>query len=173
MHGGHERDFVGRAAAGLAALHLAAEVGVVNLYPAGELALLLSIDHHLHDLVLKQPGAGVGHAQVAFALQRRHVVLGLCHQVHGEEPGGQRQLAGLGDDATDQAALVAAGAALEIQPVMPVELAVPDALAARAHEAPRPAPGTHDGLTLLGRTLSIGEFRYAQALAGTAPCSAP
>ena len=41
LHGGDEGDLVGRAAAGLAALDLATEVGVVDLDPAGEAAPLL------------------------------------------------------------------------------------------------------------------------------------
>ena len=131
----HERNLVRRAAAGLAALDLAAEVGVVDLDTAGELARLLAQEHDLHDLAFEQPSRGVGHVQMALELQGRDVVLGLCHQVHSQEPLGQRQLAGLEDRAADQAALVAAAAALEIQPPVAAELAVPRRYAAPAGRA--------------------------------------
>ena len=85
---------------------LAAEVGVIDLHPPGELPGVLALAHDLHDLVLHQPGRGIGNAEVALELQRGDVVLGLRDQVHRHEPGGQRQLAGLEDRAGDQAALV-------------------------------------------------------------------
>ena len=104
-------------------MDLATEVSVIDLDSTGELARLLPQEHHLHELVLEQPGGRVGHAQVALELESRHVVLGLRHQVHGQEPFGQRQLAGLEDGAADQAALVAAGAALKVQATLPAKLA--------------------------------------------------
>ena len=83
LYGGHDRNVVGRAVASLAALHLAAEVGVVrqivDLDPAGELPPLLLIDHHPHDLELEQPGGGIGQCQDALEIQSRDVVLGLRH----------------------------------------------------------------------------------------------
>jgi hypothetical protein len=114
LHRGHEGDLVRRAAAGLGALDLTAEVGVVDLDPAGERARLLAQEHHLHQLVLDEPGRGIRDAQVPLELQRRDVVLGLRHQVHRQEPLGQGELARLEDGAAEQAALVAASAALEI-----------------------------------------------------------
>jgi hypothetical protein len=162
LYGRHEGNLVGRAAAALAALELTTEVGVVDFHAAGELAGLLAQAHDLHDLVLEQPGGGVGHAEVALELERGDAVLGLGDHVHGQEPGWQRQLAGLEDGAADQAALVAAAAALEVEPLGTAKLAVPAALAARADEALGPAPAAHEVLTLLGRTVGIEEFRHGQ-----------
>src|SRR5439155_14674429 len=114
-------------------------------------------------LVLEQPGGGVGHTQVPLELERRDAVLSLRHQVHGQEPLRQRQLAGLEDGAADQAALVAAGAALEVQPLLAAELAMPTALATRADEAVRPAPVANQGLTLLRGSVAVEELRHRQA----------
>ena len=113
--------------------------------------------------MLEQPGGGVGHAQVPLELERRDAVLSLRHQVHGQEPLRQRQLAGLEDGAADQAALVAAGAALEVQPLLAAELAMPTALATRADEAVRPAPAANQGLTLLRGSVAVEELRHRQA----------
>ena len=46
------------------------------------------------------------------------VVLGLDQQVHRQEPARQRQLGRLEDGATDDAALVPAAGALQVQPTL-------------------------------------------------------
>ena len=158
----HEGDLVLRAPAGLAAGALATEVGVVGLDAAGQLPVPLAQEHHLHELVLDQPGGGVGHIEVALEFQRRDVVLGLRHQVHGQEPLGQCQLAGLEDRAAEHAALVATGAALEVQAILPTELAVPAALAAWADEALGPAPALDRFLATLMRAIEIEELQHRQ-----------
>mmetsp|Transcript_39104 Transcript_39104/g.91661 ORF Transcript_39104/g.91661 Transcript_39104/m.91661 type:complete len:339 (-) Transcript_39104:467-1483(-) len=164
LHRRHERHLVGRATPGLATADLAAEVGVVDLHPPRELAGLLPNSHHLHELVLDEPGRRVRHAELALELQGRHIVLGLRHQLHGQEPGRQRQLGGLEDRPAQHAALVATATALEVQPAVPAELAVPAAIAARAGEALRPAPGSHGRLTSLRGAETLEELGHRQAL---------
>ena len=111
-------------------------------------------------MCLKHPGCRVGHTQVPLELQGRDVVLGLRPKVHGQEPGRKWQLAGLEDRAADQTALVAAAAALEVQPRTPAELAVPAMGAARATEPFRPSPAPHGGLTLLWRAIGTEEVQH-------------
>lgn len=155
LHGRHKDNLVGRAAAALPALELATELGVIDFHAADELAGLLAKahEHELHDLVLEQLGGGVGHAEVALEFERGGAVLGLGDRVHGQEPGGQWELAVLEDGAADQAAL-------KVNLLGTTKLAVPAALAARADEAL--APAAHEFLTLLGRTVGIEEFRHGQ-----------
>src|SRR4030095_14162709 len=64
--------------------------------------------------------------------------------------------------ATEQAALVAAGAALEVQPLAAVELAVPGLPATGAGEPLRPAPGPDELFTLLLRTVVLQEVQHRQ-----------
>ena len=123
--------------------------------------------------MLEQPGGGVGHAQVALELQRRDVVLGLRHQVHGEEPSRQRELAGFEDGAADQAALLAAGTALKVQPILAPELAVPATLAARAGKALGPAPSSNQGCHTAPASRTHRRISAFTTRADTAPCSAP
>jgi hypothetical protein len=60
---------------------LATEVGVIDLHPPGELPGVLALEHDFHDLVLQQPGGGVGHAELAEQFQRGDVVLGQRDQI--------------------------------------------------------------------------------------------
>lgn len=162
LHGCNEGQLFGRAAIGLAALDLATEVGVVDLDATGELSVGLAQRHRLHDLLLEQPSRGVGHAQVALELEGRDVVLGMRHQVHGQQRARQRHLAGLKDSAGHQAALMAAAAALKVQTLLATELAVPAAPAARADESIGPVPAAHEVLTLLLRPVLTDELGERQ-----------
>jgi len=107
---------------------------------------MLAVEHHLHELVLEQLGGKVGHPKVALELQRRDTVLGRRHQVHRQEPSGQRQLAGLEHGAADQAALIATRVALEVQPIADLDAGTRcgrlsgTALTARADKALGPSP---------------------------------
>jgi hypothetical protein len=112
--------------------------------------------------VLEQPGSGVGHAQVALEFEGRDVVLGLRHEVHGQEPTGQRHLAGLEDGAGDQTALVAAAAALEVQALLAAELAVPAPPGSAGRRSARASAGRVEILTLLLRPMLIEELRERQ-----------
>ena len=133
---GDERHLVLRAPSGLAARALPAQVGVVDLHPAVELAAVLAHAHDLHELVLDEPGGLVANPQVAHELERSHVVLGLGEQVHGQEPPEQPQLGRLEDRPADDAALVAAGGALEVQPALAPKRAALPAAAGRAGKPP-------------------------------------
>jgi hypothetical protein len=160
LHRGDERHLVLRAAPGLAARALAAEVGVVDLHPPVELAIVLTHAHDLHELVLHEPGGLVANPQVAHQLERRDVVLGLGQQVHGHEPARQPQLGRLEDRATDDAALVAAGGALEVQPALaPKRAAVPTA-ARQAGKAGRPARVDQRCLALVITAVSVHELGH-------------
>ena len=96
---------------------------------------------------------------MALELQSRDAILGLRHQVHRQEPRGQWQLAGLEDGATDQAALVATRAALEVKPVLAPELAVHAGITARTDKPLGPAPRAHERLALLRRAVLLEELR--------------
>ena len=135
LDGDDEGDLVLRAAPDLASRALAPEVGVVDLHPALELARVLALAHHLHELVLHEPGGLVANPQVALEFKRGDVVLGLGQQVHRQEPARQRQLGRLKDRAADDAALVPAGGALEVQPPLASERAAVAAPARRTGKA--------------------------------------
>lgn len=162
LDGSDELDLVGRAATRRAALALAAQVGVVDLDATRELPPLLAQAHDFHQFVLEQPSGRIRNSQVPHEFQRRYAVLGLGHQMHRQEPFGQRHLAGLKDRAADQAALIATVAALEIQPRAAPKLAVPALAATRTDESFRPAPSSHEFLTLLLRAVTVEKLQHRQ-----------
>ena len=141
---------------------LAAHVGVVHLYPSGEDAALLPVQHHLHELVLHRPGGLVGHPDLPHQFQGRDGVLPLGEQVHGQEPGGQRQLGTVEDGPSRKAGLPVTGVAL-IQPTPGQDAAVPAATIG-ADEAPGPAGGEQCLGTLLLGAVPALELRHRQAL---------
>ena len=149
LHRRDHRDLVRRAAPGLATVMLSAKVSVVDFHPTCELARVFAPAHDLHDLVLHQPGCGVGHAKVALEFKRSNIVLDLRHQVHRQEPCWQRQLAGIEDGAGDKAALVAACAALKVQPAGAPELTVLSTRTSWADEPQGPTRRAHGLLALL------------------------
>ncbi|EWS52458.1 hypothetical protein X551_04758 [Methylibium sp. T29] len=163
LHRGDERHLVLRASPGLAARALAAQVGVVNLHSALELAGVLAHAHDLHELVLDQPGGLVANAQVAHQLERGDVVLGLGQQVHGQEPARQPQLGGLEDRPADDAALVAARGALKVQPALAPKRAVLAATACRTGKARRPPRGDRRRLALLLAAVAVHEFGHRKS----------
>ena len=163
LHCGHKRHLVLRAAPGLAARALAAQVGVVDLDPAVELAVLLAHPHDLHQLVLDEPGGLVANAQVAHQLQRGDVVLGLCEQVHGQEPARQRQLGGPKDRAAGDAALVATGRALKVQPALAPKRAALAAAARRARKARGPARLDQRGFALLDTAIAVQKLGHRKS----------
>ena len=65
------------------------------------------------------------------------------------------QFAGLEDGATDQAALVATRAALEVQPGLAPKLAVSAAFTARTDKALGPSPRSHERLALRRRAVLL------------------
>ena len=113
---GLDRDQEGQlvfgVAPGLAAVALAAEIGIVDLREARKFPRFFSRCHGLHDLVLEAPGSAIGHAEVALEFECREVGFGRGQQMDREEPGSQRQLRVLQQRAADQRRLVLAGATL-------------------------------------------------------------
>ncbi len=163
LHYRNERHLVLRTAAALAVRALAAEVGVVDLHAPGELARVFAQPHDLQQLVLDEPCRGVRRAQVAFELERRNVVLGLCEQVHSEEPTGQRQLRRLEDRSSDDAALVAALGAVPVQPALSPKRATRGTATRRAGEALRPVRGDQRRLRLRLGPLLLHELGHRQS----------
>jgi len=84
LHRHQERLPVLRSASGLAAVALAARIGIVDLHETGQFAHGLALGHDLHDLVLHPQGAFVVDAQMAHQLQRDHVGLGRGQQLQGQ-----------------------------------------------------------------------------------------
>ena len=83
---GDERPLVLRATPGPKSRALAAEVGVIDLHPAVELSAVFTHAHHIHELVLHEPGGLVAPPHMAHQFERRDVVLGLGQQMQGSEP---------------------------------------------------------------------------------------
>lgn len=104
LYRGDERHLVLRSPPGLTARALAAQVGVIDLHPAVELASVFTNAHDLHKLVLDEPGGLVANAQVAHEFEGGDFVLGLGQQVHGREPARKSQIGRLVDRAADEAA---------------------------------------------------------------------
>jgi hypothetical protein len=83
---------VGRAAASLGTVELAAQVGVVDLIDARQPASFFERRHGLHNLLLHPPRDEVADTQVSPAFEGRQVRLGGAEQVHRQEPQAQRHL---------------------------------------------------------------------------------
>ena len=92
LHCDHERLLVLRVASGLAAVALAAKIGVVNLREAVEFPGLLAVEHGLHDLEFQAPGALVVHTQLPHQLQCVQFGLGGGERVDGQHSGAQRRV---------------------------------------------------------------------------------
>ena len=90
-----------------------AEIGVVDLDPAGEPGLPgLARFHRRHQLVLEQPGGRLARAQPARQLDRRHPALALGQVVDRQEPRRQRQFGPVEHRPGGQPDLVLAAVAL-------------------------------------------------------------
>ena len=162
LHSGHERRLAWCAAPGFAAVALPAPVRIIELHPAAQRARVVTLLHHLHQLVLDLPGGVVAHRKLPRQLQRRYPVLRLRHQVHRQEPGAKGQLRARKDRARGQRDLVPAAAALIQRP--PLVAPVSGMLASGAHEPVRPTPTKHRlGALLLGPIL-VHELHKTVAL---------
>lgn len=84
-----------RSAATPAAGQLAAPIGVVAPHIALQRPCRFTLKHHLHQLVPEQPSRLPRNAEMAHQRQRRDIGFRLCHPVHRQIPGGQRQTAAL------------------------------------------------------------------------------
>ena len=137
----HDRRLAGRTAATLAAIPLAAEIGVVHLDPSGQTLGGVALHHHLHELVLDLPGSGLGNPKPAPQLDAGDAALALGQVVQGAKPGAQRHL-GRGENRSgDQRCLPPTGGALVKRAGL--DDAVPLPAADRADKAGRPAPAEH------------------------------
>src|SRR3954466_3614891 len=93
-------DDAGLAGGAAARVALAAEVDVVRRHdrrPAAlgrcaQLAPIRLFGHRMAKSLVQVPCGRIADAQPAAAFDRRDALLGTAHQVHGAEPGGQRQL---------------------------------------------------------------------------------
>src|SRR5690606_29812751 len=135
----HEGLLVLRTASPLAAIALTAEIRIVDLYEAPELASFLALRHRLHDLLLHPPRRSVAHAKVALERQRRQVRLAGGQQMHGKEPGPQRHLRGFQQRAAGERGLVATGSALVVDAPFAAKSRSRATLAAGTAEAMGPA----------------------------------
>ncbi|SOO19221.1 hypothetical protein XFF6992_310007 [Xanthomonas citri pv. fuscans] len=140
LHRHQERLPVLRSASGLAAVALAARIGIVDLHETGQFAHGLALGHDLHDLVLHPQGAFVVDAQMAHQLQRDHVGLGRGQQLQGQHQCAQRQLGALEHRASDQAGLVPTRTALVVDDAATLEARAHSSGTARAAKSLQPPP---------------------------------
>ena len=137
----HDRRLARRTATTLAAVPLAAEIGVVDLDPPRQALCGISLHHHLHEFVLDLPGCGLGDAKPAAQLNAGDSAFALGEVVHGAKPGTQRHL-GRGENRSgDHGCLSSTGGALV--KCAGLDEAVLLAAAHRAQEARWPAPAHH------------------------------
>ena len=112
IDGGHEGSLARCATTAFASAALATEVGIIEIDPAGEGKLEVSLHHHLHQLVSHALRGVIGDAQMAVQLQRRDPFLVLGHEVDGLEPHGERLFGGTEDGARGDRGLAVARIAL-------------------------------------------------------------
>src|SRR5271169_6231691 len=144
--GGLDRDdkrgVAATAAPGPFAGALATDVSVVDLDPrsgGAELVTTVTLEHGLHQLVLKPP-SGVGRDPKPPAqLDVGDALLALAKQMHGAEPHPHWQLGALQNGAGDQRRLIPASPALK--QLTALDLAILCRRAPWTLEALRPAPG--------------------------------
>jgi hypothetical protein len=120
--------------------------------------------HHLHQLVLEQPGALVANPQVAFEFQGRDVVLGLSQQVHRQEPGRQRQLGRFKHRSAQDRGLFPARGALPIRQTLALKRAMATLSALRADETIGPALSDHRRMAFLLCPVASHELDHRQTL---------
>ena len=159
--GRHERCLSGGAPSPLSAPSLSAPVGVIDLDEAVQRAAVVSLLHHVKNLVLQKPGGVIGHPQLALEFQRRHRVLALGQEVDRQKPSRQRQLGRREDCPAGQRGLMVTGMAL-IPPDR--QEAEPVVIAGRTAKPLRPPMAKHGLSTLrLGPELFL-KVRETQPL---------
>jgi hypothetical protein len=70
----------------LAAVALTAEIGVIDLDPAGEALDRVSFKHDLLQLVFELPGGGLRHPEATIQLDAGDPLLGLGELIDGSKP---------------------------------------------------------------------------------------
>ena len=161
LHGSDERRLARCPSSAFASAALPAPVRVIELHPTAQRAGVVTLLHHLHQLVLERPRGVVAHSQLPRQLQPRDAVLRLRQQVHRQEPRAQRQLRAVQDRARGQRHLVPTTATL-IQGTA-LKAPVPGMLAPGAHEPVRPAPTKHRRNARLLGAILVHELRQAVA----------
>ena len=114
LDGSDEGHLVLRAPAGLATGTLATQVGVVDTHITREGALLLTLAHGLHQLVVQQPGGPPGDTHLAPQRQCGNLGLRLGDQVDRQEPLRQGQSGVLHERPRDHRGLLPACPALPV-----------------------------------------------------------
>src|SRR5271156_4717687 len=113
LDGGHKGRLAWCATSAFATSALAADIGVVDLHPTGQLFGCIALHHDLRQFVLDLPGCGLGHAKTPAEFDTGNALLGLGQMVHGAKPNLQRQFSGREDCPRDRRSLPAALAALK------------------------------------------------------------
>ena len=161
LDGRQKGGLPGGPSAPAAVVTLSAHVGVVQLHPFGEDAAIFPFEHDVEDLLLHPPGGLVGDPDLALQFHGRKGVLAAGKQVHGQEPGGQRQVGSMEDGSRGDAGLRVAGIALVEAP--PGQSTVIQTAAFGAYEALRPAEVEQSlNALLLGAEL-VQELREGEA----------
>ena len=162
LDGGDERRLAGRAAAALATGAFAAEIGVVDLDPAGQAFAGIPLHHHLHQLVLELPGGVLRHAEAAAELEAGDPALALGQLVDGAKPSAQRQFGRGEDRAGDRRGLTSARRAL-VEGTGLHDAVMPPT-ASGADEATRPASAEHRLPTSILGAVKLFKARLAETL---------
>lgn len=177
FHGDDERALALRAAPRLAPIALSAQVRIVDLHEARQLARRRALRHRL---VLGPPRGFVPwglplvvvHAQVALKHQGRRVVLGCGQQADRQQSGAQRQLGGQEDDqrkasrkrVAEQRHLMKAGSARVVHLFAAAKERAPAAVTSRAAEAMRLACPVQGAVGLRFGAALLHELEHRQAL---------
>src|SRR5215471_5786593 len=157
----HDRRLARRTAATLAAVPLAAEIGVVHLDPSRQALHGVPLHHHLHEFVLDLPGRGLGNAKPAPQLDAGDASLALGEVVHGAKPGTQRHLGRAENRSGNQGCLSPTGSTLVKRAGLDYAVMLPSA--DRADEAGWPAPTHHRLPALILCSVTSGKLSLTEA----------
>src|SRR5216684_2245137 len=158
----HDRRLAGRTAAPLAAVPLAAEIGVVHLDPSRQALCGVPLHHHLHEFVLDLPRRGLGDAKPAAQLDAGNASLALGEVVHGAKPSTQWGF-GRGENRSgDHGSLPSTGGALVKRTGL--DKAMMLARADRADETRWPAPPHHRLPALILCPVENGKLSLTETL---------
>src|SRR5438309_113190 len=158
----HNRRLAGRTAAPLAAVALAAEIGVIHLDPSRQSLCGIPLHHYLHEFVLDLPGCGLGNTKPAAQLDAGNASLALGQVVHGAKPGAQRHFGRGENRPSDQRCLPSTGGTLVKRAGFDHAVTLP--AADRANEAGGPAPAEHLLATLFLGPIKNGKPSLTEAL---------
>src|SRR5246127_4515684 len=158
----HNRRLARRTAAPLAAVALAAEIGVVDLDPSCQALCGVPLHHRLHELVFDRPGGGLGDAKSAAQLNAGDAALALSEMVHGAKPSAQRHLGRRENRSGDHRCLPSTGATLVQCPGLDDTVMLP--CATRADKAGWPAPAHHRRPALILCSVKNSKLGLAEPL---------